>query len=102
MSTKVIVWIIVVILVVLGLWYWWDQSQSQTPSTAQTSAVIQASSTSAAGTLQSGSSAISSGSSNADLNTDLNTIDTQTSGANSDSASVDQSFNDQPVQQTQP
>jgi len=42
-----------------------------------------------------------SGSSNADLQSDLNTLDTQVQSAQDDSASVDNSFNDKPVQQTE-
>lgn len=42
-----------------------------------------------------------SGSSDAALNADLNTLNTQVDSAQNDSASVDSSFNDAPVAQTE-
>src|SRR5436309_210189 len=42
-----------------------------------------------------------SGSSDAALQGDLNTVDTQVQGAQDANASVDQSFNDKPVSQTE-
>jgi hypothetical protein len=101
MSTKYIVWIVIVILVLLGLWYWWDQSNAtQAPATQQAAAIGQTTSTASTGSQQASSGA-ASGDSNADLNADLSTIDTQTNDANTASASVDQGFNDQQVQQSQ-
>jgi predicted negative regulator of RcsB-dependent stress response len=95
MSTKAIVWIIVILLIILGVWYFWSSHNS--PQTAPATSSTAQTSSQTTGSPQT----LSSGESNADLNADLNAIDTQTNSANSDSASVDQSFNDQPVQQTE-
>ena len=98
MSTKAIVWIIIILLVILGVWYFWSAQNSPLPASEQTSGISQTTSGESQGSSEQN---ISSGDSNADLTADLNAIDSQTNAANSDSASVDQSFNDQPVQQTE-
>ncbi|HUO50592.1 MAG TPA: hypothetical protein VMU25_03485 [Candidatus Paceibacterota bacterium] len=102
MSTKTVVWIIILILVVLGVWYFWSQSQtaaspsSVTPTTTQTTTQ-----TSQVPAQTSGTQAAAPDNSDQSLNNDLTQIDAQTSAANQSSASVDQSFNDQSVQQSQ-
>ena len=87
---------IIVIVVALGGVYWWLTSQqgALAPSTAPGGA-----STSQNGAAQ---PQLTSGNSNADLNQDLATIDAQMNGVSSDSASMNNSFNDQPVTQSQP
>ncbi len=113
---KSLVAIIVVAIGVIG-WAWWDYSYNNSapdmatataPTTAGTSSGMATdtpppTSTGTGSSAQaSGASQISSGDdSDASLNGDLNSIDTQMNAANSDSASADQSFNDQPVQQGQ-
>jgi hypothetical protein len=102
MSTKAIVaWIVVVIVVVFAAWFLWNLSQGQSPAPTTQPSATQTSSGQVSGTQTAQPVVAASGASNANLNSDLNTIDSQTNAANSDSASVDQSFNDQPVQQSQ-
>lgn len=86
-TAKVIV-TIVVILVVFGGMYWWLMGDGG--SYSQTS-----------NTYSNGQPALSSGNSDADLSQDLAAIDGQISAFSSDSASIDQSMNDQPVAQSQ-
>lgn len=102
MSTKAIIaWVLVIIIVAAGVWYFWSQSQNSTLQTSPASQTLPASSTTTSQNSIPQNQQLASGDSNADLDADLNTIDSQTSDANTDSASVNQSFNDQPVQQSQ-
>ncbi len=57
----------------------------------------------AGGTEQSAANApsVTSGTTNADLENDLNTFDSQMKSLNSDSANIDQGLNDQPVPQAE-
>ncbi len=87
-TAKVIV-TIVAVLVVLGGIYWWLMGQN---------GGYQASTGSNAYGNPTG---LSSGNSNSDLNRDLAAIDGQIGVFTADSASIDQSMNDQPVAQSQ-
>lgn len=93
MSSNAKIWIGVVVVIVLVLlgWYWYSQNNagttSQTPS-GQTS------------TNTTNGSPSGSATSDAALNQDSAAIDTQMSGLDSDNASMNQSFNDQPVSQS--
>ncbi len=81
-TAKVIVTIVVVLVVAGGI-YWWVMGQNSSTN------------------YQSPTGSNTSGNSDTALNQDLATIDGQMSAFSSDSASIDQSMNDQPVAQSQ-
>src|ERR1035437_4246475 len=96
-STKAILVFLVVVLIVLGIWYLVagknQPAPSQNPATAQTVVTTtQTQSTPADGISQSGSS-------DASFSVDLNSIDSQLQTVDTNSASVDQSLNDKAVAQ---
>ena len=97
-TSKTIVWIVVVVVVVGGgIWLW---SMSQAPAAypvAQTTGTAPTT-----GAAPSGNTAPQPPS-NSDqaINQSLNSIDVQMNGLASDSASVNQGLNDQPVTQSQ-
>ncbi len=84
-SSKAILWIVIVVVVAGGAWWYLGSRKTEAPSTQTNSA------NTAAATL-------SQGSSNQNLAQDLTKIDAQMNGLSSDSASVSQSVNDQPIQ----
>lgn len=90
----------VIILVVAGAAYWLTTNHSQNGSSV--TAAPQNAITTATATAAPSGTALTSGTSNADLNQDLATIDTQMNALSSDTASMNQSFNDTPVTQTNP
>jgi len=95
-----LLWFIIVIVVAVGGWYYWDQSQM--PASLEPTQSSE-SSQSAQKTLQmqTGESAsLTSGSSDAELNADLNALDAQLQGASADTSSAG-SFNDTPVPQAE-
>ena len=95
---KMILWIIGILIIVAGAWYVWNQSQTgAAPSGSSYSQETSPSSQSSSGEDQ--GTAIS-GPSDADLQADLDSIDTQMSAASESSASAS-SFNDTPVAQTE-
>jgi FlaG/FlaF family flagellin (archaellin) len=98
MSSRTVLWIVAILVVLAGIWYFWSTHNSAsmvmtTPASDTSSATSDTNST--------GQGSLSNGNSDQELNSDLTQIDTQTQTANTDSASVDQSFNDQPIQQAQ-
>ncbi len=93
-KSKVIFWIIAIIVVV-GLIWWYSQWQAGSPAAPEQSPY---SATSTSGT---SSSVLPQGNSNTALDQSLQTIDSQLSGLSSDSASIDQGLNDQPIVQGQ-
>jgi hypothetical protein len=85
----------VVVVVVLGLggWYWYAHSTGVSNGTTANQQAAQGAA-GAPGT-------VASGNSDTALNADLATMDTQLKSTQQDSTSVDQSLNDQPIQQTE-
>ncbi len=88
-TVKATVWIVIIAIVVGVIWWWYIAAT--VPGAYPTNS----------GTSSSGASNLTAGNSNANLNQDLATIDAQMSGFNSDSASINQSLNDQSVTQSQ-
>ncbi len=84
-----------IIIVAGAAWYFAMQGATPTPNVTPTSEATPS------GAQGAGSTNLSSGSADADLDADLNQVDTQMQGASNDSASVNQSLNDQPVQQSE-
>lgn len=86
--------IVVVVLVLLG-WYWYAGMGNGAQNAGTPSATNTTNGTTGAQSLPSDSS-----SSDASLSQDTAAVGTQMSGLDSDSASMNQSFNDQPVSQS--
>lgn len=98
--------ILVILVLAAGGWYWSAHYAPSVPDVG-TLATSTDSSAKPAGAQHpanpsagSGASASASGSSDPAVNSDLNSIDSQMSGFNSDDASVDSGLNDQQVQQS--
>ncbi len=98
-QAQIVLWVVVAILVVGGF-VWWAGSQAPSGSpAAETSNGTQTTPT--ANQKSAANSLVSNGTSDTALNGDLANIDGQMNSFNSDSASIDQGLNDQPVQQSQ-
>lgn len=103
MSAKTAVWIVILILVVLGVWYFWGHAQTAaSPSALQdtTSAPQNTGANASSTSAQNASAPATANTSNQSLNANLSQIDAQTQSATQSSASVDQSFNDTAVPQS--
>lgn len=98
---QVIVFLLVVVLAVVGFIFWYYSA----PSTGATAADANTQPAAAAPTDANAGAqtlAASAGvSTDAALDADLNAVDAQLQTVNADSASVEQSLNDQPVTQTE-
>lgn len=99
-STQVALWIAVAVLVVGGLVIWMVGNQTAAPSPAAQAPNASTTNQAAAGQT-SGNSMVSNSTSDAAFQGDLANIDSQMNSFSSDSASIDQGLNDQPVQQQQ-
>ncbi len=100
-TSKVIVWIIVIVIVVVAI-VWFSARKSSAPSAP--SGAVAPTSTSAAGGAVTGPGALQTSptdNSNAALNQDLTSVANQMNGLASDTASIDQGLNDQPITQGQ-
>ena len=101
---KITLWVVIILVVVVGGVWWWVASQGAgtnggvAPSTG-TAAVVNPSS---ASSTASASSSLPQGNSNQAINQEMTNINAQMNGLSSDTASVNQSLNDQPVPQTNP
>lgn len=84
------------IVVIAGIW-WYVSWQQTAQAPAPTSSNTQQQGT--VGQQNGGSNGLSQGDSNANLQQDLSAVDAQLNGLASDSVSVDQGLNDQPIQQ---
>ena len=84
-SLKAIVWIVIVVIVAGGVWWYLGSHKTEAPNT-QT------------GNANTPAATLSQGNTNQNLAQDLTSIDAQMNGLASDSASVSQSMNDQPIQ----
>ncbi len=93
-SAQITLWVVVAILIVAGL-AWWIAGNQSGPS--YPAAQAPAPSSNQAG----GNALVANGTSNAALQSDLANVDSQINSFNSDSQSIDQGMNDQPVQQQQ-
>ena len=92
---KIITWLVVAVVVVGGgIWLWMSGQNNGAYSPS-----YQAPATT---TSQTSNNNQNTSASNADLNSNLAQIDGQMSAMSSDSASINQGINDQPVQQQQP
>ena len=98
-SSKTI-WIVVAVAVVLVLGGVWWYGQSGSGYNAPVSDQSQSGGDNQAAAPSGNPSASLQGSSDASIDGDLSTYDSQMKGLTSDSASVDQSLNDQPVAQS--
>ena len=94
-------WVVVIVVVAGGIWWWYAASNPSTSSPAMTENTPVGTSTTAGNAGSGSSTALASGNSDTSLNSNLSQIDGQMSGFNSDSASMNQGLNDQPVQQQQ-
>ncbi len=94
---KTIVWIIVAAIVIVGGIWWWMASRTgaNVPSSPA------ASSNNANATSSTSTASLPQGNSNQAINQEMTSINAQMNGLSSDTASVSQSMNDQPVPQTQ-
>jgi len=90
-------WIVAAVIVIGGIW-WWMSSTGSAPSAAPQANNTQPAGQGTAATNPAPAATVSDNS-NAALNQDLGNIDAQMSGMSSDSASINQGLNDQPVQQ---
>lgn len=89
--------IVVIVLVIIG-WLIWGNKGSNSPSTGAPANGV---STNAGESPNAGLTTAPADSSNAALQTDLNSIDSQMSGLNNDSANVDQSVGNSSAGMTQ-
>ncbi len=104
---KITLWVVIILVVVVGGVWWWVASRGAgagnglgAPS-ASTGAAAVANPSSASSTAAA-SSSLPQGNSNQAINQEMTDINAQMNGLSSDTASVSQSMNDQPVQQTNP
>ncbi len=91
--SKTALWITIVVVVVLigaGVW-WWSMAQNQNNASPAVTTAQQAGSN--------GSQPV--GNSDADISQEMSNVNAQMNGMSSDSASINQGLNDQPVQQSQ-
>jgi hypothetical protein len=87
-GSKILITVIVIVAIVAVLWYvGWGKKAANAPANENASSTSSSLQTSATDT------------SNAAIQSDVTKIDTQMNGLSKDSASVDQSLNDKPVQQ---
>ena len=94
---KTILWIVVILVVVGGGIWWWMASHGMgSINGAGTSPVTVNNANPSA------SSSLPQGDSNQAISQEMTDINAQMNGLSSDTASVNQSMNDQPVQQTNP
>jgi hypothetical protein len=103
MSTtgKAVLWIVGIVIVVGGGIWWWMASHpsngsmdmNNMPGMTQTSTAAMASSTA--------SSSLPQGDSDQSIDQEMTDINAQMNGLSSDTANVNQSMNDQPVQQAE-
>lgn len=102
---QAISFLIVFIVLVGGAFYWYysmPNGASSADVNAQPVAQTTGDSSAATAPVNTAAASISaSGSSDASFDADLSTVDTQLQSVNTDSAAVDQSFNDKPVAQTE-
>ena len=82
---KIIIWIIVIAIVVGGIWWWYSSSQQTQSSAINNSLQNQ--------NAQNVQPASQKDTSDAALNSDLSSIDSQMKNLNADSTSVNQSLN---------
>ncbi len=83
-SSKAVIWVVAIVVVAGAIWWYVAAQNPAEPETYGTNATS--------------SVAMSQGTSDQSLNQDLTQIDAQMNGLSSDSASVNQSFSDQPIQ----
>lgn len=97
--SKTILWIVLAVVVVGGGIWWWSMSHTatQSPATA-TTAQTQTQAGNSNGTQASSAPA---GNSDQAINQTMANVNAQMNGFSSDSASINQGLNDQPVQQSQ-
>lgn len=95
---KITIAIIVAVLVIGGIWWFVSTNMANQQGAAGNANTMTGGN--AIATTTTSAPALTSGTSNADLNQDLSQIDGQLNGLASDSASVDQGLNDQPVSQS--
>lgn len=95
---KTALWIAIAVIVIGGGIWWWSMSQTGGNQAALNSP---AQTTQTAGTPSQTNSGIVSGNSDQNIAQEMGNLNVQMNGLNSDSASVDQGLNDQPVQQGQ-
>jgi len=101
-TVQIILWIIVVAIIVGGIW-WWMAPQSNVamaPSSANNTN-MPANVTSTVNSSNTASTSYPQGDSNQSINQDLTSVNSQLNGLSTDSASVTQSLNDQPIQQAE-
>ena len=95
-------WIVVIVIVVGGGIWWWMASQNNAPTAAPAASNnVGAMGTSGATATGAQPASYPQGDSDQAINQDMTSVDAQLSGLTSDSASVTQSMNDQPVQQAE-
>jgi hypothetical protein len=92
--------VLVIVVVGAGVWGWMSYHPSAPAQPAQQEVAVQPPAPPPPPPTPA-DSINASGSSDAALQGDLNTLDTQVQSAQDANASVDQSFNDQPVKQTE-
>ncbi len=100
-TSKIVIWLIIVIIVIAGvLWFVTRGIAPSAPGTSGTSTTPNSLSVgSIAPPTSSALPTPATDVSNAALNEDLTSIDNQLNGLASDSASIDQGLNDQPISQ---
>jgi hypothetical protein len=106
---QAISFLIAFVVLVGGAFYWYYSAPTGTESTnmnvqqpaAPATGDASASAPSTNNTNTAVSNISASGNSDASLDTDLNTVDTQLQAVSHDSAAVDQSFNDKAIPQTE-
>ena len=83
-------WIIIILIIIIGGIWWWNSSQSATAvAPGVSAATTQTPSTNPA---DQGLSTSPTDASNAALNQDLNSVDSQMNGLNTDGSAIDQSL----------
>jgi len=104
-TVKVILWVAVAVVVIGGVWWWMTSTGGapggQSPVTANQQPAAPSPAAPAANPNSAPAPAPStvSDNSNASLNQDLSNIDSQMDGMQSDTATINQGLNDQPISQ---
>jgi hypothetical protein len=107
-TTQIVLGVVAAVVVIGGIWWavasnnsgqgaglGYNSSSTSTSNSTSTNVVSETSTSTASST------ALPQGSSDQSINQEMMSVNTQMNGLSSDSANVDQSINDQPVQQAQ-
>jgi cytoskeletal protein RodZ len=99
--TKGAIWAIVIVVVLVGGGIWWWVAANNNVGTPPMASTTTPNGTSSEPTSTASSTPLPQGDSDQSINEEMTDINTQMNGLSSDTANVNSSMNDQPVQQAE-